>query len=152
MFHLHFIIINYAWGTKKSHIKYPWPCPWTLGSCGRQLFILHQLWQDPRVEGHNQCCQCLQTVVSLLVTVLHFPSLALFLLPWRWKWHVPPKRRFVITPHSATSQKVAFLVEIHPEAVWRAPLEESEIQAMVQLRAICHPVRTWVPKQKNLHG
>jgi hypothetical protein len=32
----------------------------------------------------------------------------LILLPWRWRQHVPPKRRFVINPHGATWQKTAF--------------------------------------------
>jgi hypothetical protein len=29
-----------------------------------------------------------------------FPHL--FLLPWRWKRHVPPTRRFIISPHCVT--------------------------------------------------
>jgi hypothetical protein len=33
-----------------------------------------------------------------------------FLLPWRWRWHVPPKRRFITNPHSATSQKTVFFI------------------------------------------
>jgi hypothetical protein len=38
----------------------------------------------------------------------HFSSLALFLLPWRWRRHFPPKRRLIINPHGATYQKTAF--------------------------------------------
>jgi hypothetical protein len=30
------------------------------------------------------------------------------LLPWRWRRHVPPKRRFILNPHGATSQNTAF--------------------------------------------
>jgi hypothetical protein len=33
-----------------------------------------------------------------------------FLLPWRWRWHVNQKRRFIINPHSATPQKMAFFI------------------------------------------
>jgi hypothetical protein len=49
------------------------------------------------------CFQCHRTVASLLVNVLHFSSLALFLLPWRWRRHVPPICRFIINSHGATS-------------------------------------------------
>jgi hypothetical protein len=44
------------------------------------------------------------------LTALHFSSFALFLLPWRWKGQVPPKRRFLINQHGATSQKTAFFI------------------------------------------
>jgi hypothetical protein len=39
-----------------------------------------------------------------------FSSLVLFLLPWRWRRHVPPKRQFIIKTHGATSQKMAFFI------------------------------------------
>jgi hypothetical protein len=46
----------------------------------------------------------------LLATVWQFSSLPLFFLPWRWRRHVPPKRRFIINPHGATSQRMAFFI------------------------------------------
>jgi hypothetical protein len=36
-------------------------------------------------------------------------SLEIF-LPWRWRWYVPPKRRFTQDLHCATSQKTAFFI------------------------------------------
>jgi hypothetical protein len=47
---------------------------------------------------------------SQLVTVSHSISLALYLLDWRSRWHVPTKRRFIINPHSTTSQKTAYFI------------------------------------------
>jgi hypothetical protein len=43
--------------------------------------------------------------VSIRLTL---SSLALFPLPWRWRRYFPPKRRFILNPHDATSQKTAF--------------------------------------------
>jgi hypothetical protein len=45
--------------------------------------------------------------VSNLITL---SSLALFALHWRWRRHVPPKRRFMSNPHDATSQKTEFFM------------------------------------------
>jgi hypothetical protein len=42
-----------------------------------------------------------------------FSLLALFLLPWRWRWHIPPKRQFIINPHGVTSKKRAFFIVTH---------------------------------------
>jgi hypothetical protein len=33
-----------------------------------------------------------------------------FFLPWRWRRHYPPKRRFLQNPHDATSKKTAFFI------------------------------------------
>jgi hypothetical protein len=46
---------------------------------------------------------------------LHFQSRGYksseeFLLPWRWRRQVPPKRRFIINPHCVTSQKSPFFI------------------------------------------
>jgi hypothetical protein len=46
------------------------------------------------------CRSCVLTLV---------PRLRIF-LPWRWRWYVPPKRRFTQDLHGATSQKIAFLL------------------------------------------
>jgi hypothetical protein len=48
-------------------------------------------------EGEEKC----QTVTNV--------KLVLFLLPWRWRQHVPPKRKFIINSHGATSQKTGVL-------------------------------------------
>jgi hypothetical protein len=33
-----------------------------------------------------------------------------FLIPWKWRWYVPPKRRLIKHLHGATSQKTAFFI------------------------------------------
>jgi hypothetical protein len=37
--------------------------------------------------------------------------LIIYLLPWRWRRYVPPKRRLTAFLHGATSQKTAFFTE-----------------------------------------
>jgi hypothetical protein len=50
--------------------------------------------------------------VRWLLTDWHFSSPSLFLLPWRWGRHVPPKHQFLINPHGAISHKTAFFIVI----------------------------------------
>jgi hypothetical protein len=38
--------------------------------------------------------------------------LRLFILPWRWRRHIPLKHRFIINPHGATFQKEAFFLNV----------------------------------------
>jgi hypothetical protein len=40
----------------------------------------------------------------------HFLIFLFFLLPWRWRWYVPPKRRLTPHLHGATSQKTALFI------------------------------------------
>jgi hypothetical protein len=58
-------------------------------------------------------------------------SFALFLLPWRWRRHVPPKCRCIINPHCATSQKAAGILHSH-----RRENLKSYILGFVLLRVI----------------
>jgi hypothetical protein len=44
---------------------------------------------------------------SHLLTLVHRSRI---FLPWRWRRHVPPKRRFTQDLHSATSQKTTFFI------------------------------------------
>jgi hypothetical protein len=74
------------------------------------VLVWPSLSPTPPLKIPIQCFQCLPTVVSLLATVWHFRSLVLFLLPWRWRRHVPPKQGFIIIPHGATSQKMSFFI------------------------------------------
>jgi hypothetical protein len=41
-----------------------------------------------------------------------FLARGFFLLPWRWRRYVPPKRRFIQYLHGATSQKTAFFIVV----------------------------------------
>jgi hypothetical protein len=54
--------------------------------------------------------KCWTVRLSLLATVQHLYSLALFLPPWRWRWNGPTKGRFIISPHGSTSQKTTFFI------------------------------------------
>jgi hypothetical protein len=74
------------------HVSYPEWCP-------RWSYFTVKTSTTPR---HDTICK------------LHcFSSSPLFLLPCRWRRHVPPKRRFIINPHCATSQKTAFFSNLH---------------------------------------
>jgi hypothetical protein len=70
-------------------------------------FFKKKVTFQPSLSPQGYCClNCSQSVGYCLTLFL----LALFLLPWRWRRHGPPKRRFIINPHVATSQKTAFFV------------------------------------------
>jgi hypothetical protein len=49
---------------------------------------------------------CSQSVSNLLTLFLA----CVIASTWRWRRHVPPKRRFIINPHGVTSQKTAFFI------------------------------------------
>jgi hypothetical protein len=64
------------------------------------------LTQDMFLHGWQQ--RTLFIHVGFVSPFKHFSSLALFLLPWRLRRHVPPKRRLILNPHGAKAQKTAF--------------------------------------------
>jgi hypothetical protein len=47
-----------------------------------------------------------QSASHLLTLVPH----SWIFLPWRWRWHIPSKRRFTQDLHGATPQKMAFFI------------------------------------------
>jgi hypothetical protein len=46
----------------------------------------------------------------LLATCSHTGFLLADFRPWRWRWYLPPKRRFTQDLHGATSQKTSFFI------------------------------------------
>jgi hypothetical protein len=46
--------------------------------------------------------------ISVCSHLLTLVPRSLICIPWRWRWYVPPKRRFTQDLHGATSQKTAF--------------------------------------------
>jgi hypothetical protein len=63
----------------------------------------------------------------------------LFLLPWRWRRHVPPKRRFTINPHATTFQK---MIADLSSLVWFRTLHRDSV-----MQTICHKY-----KYSKMHG
>jgi hypothetical protein len=65
--------------------------------------------QSPLILSHLTYRQTIRCYVGFEVfTAVTMRYSVLFLLPRRWRWHVPPKRRFLQDPHAATSQKTFF--------------------------------------------
>jgi hypothetical protein len=50
---------------------------------------------------------CFQLVAQSASHMLTLVPCSWIFLPWRWRWHVPPKRLFI---HGVTSKKTAFFI------------------------------------------
>jgi hypothetical protein len=73
------------------------------------------LWDiAPRSQYVNRLF-CLTTCCTLVFSFADFR-------PWRWRWYVPPKRRFIYALHGAISQNITLLttaVRISSPRYWR---------------------------------
>jgi hypothetical protein len=86
---------------------------WRMSSSGmwRRVYLL---WTDVSEECvasifrvEKRCFRLVAQPASNLPTLV--PRSRIF-LAWRWRWHVPQKRRFTQDLHGATSQKTAFFI------------------------------------------
>jgi hypothetical protein len=76
-----------------------------LEECFASMFRVQEImWGS---EGH---LSTVQRHCMLLASAPHFSLHTVFLLPWTWQRHIPPRRWFIINSQGATSQKMAFFV------------------------------------------
>jgi hypothetical protein len=75
----------------------------------RRLLRCETVWAYHK-RTFRRTCHLRQLLTVCLQLSNIFPRWALFLLPWRWRWHVPPKCQFMINPHGVIFQKTPFVM------------------------------------------
>jgi hypothetical protein len=85
------------------------PCsPYVNRRFGGTYHLHLQVWKS--AEQETACSRCLGrhlTVCSAKPPACAPVPRSADFLPWRWRWYIPPKRRFEYRLHGAISQKMA---------------------------------------------